>query len=1529
MHFDRTTRMRIRVRSSTAIHLGALAKPIISMGRMICRANDSVRARVVLILFAELILVWAGLTGNASAGDFVAADRTPWAYFNKNDTNPQPCFTDDTATAQWILSRYLPPTGSWCSTNFSDWAAPWPDTANLTSWYSRCVPPSISQFYGHAEERLMHFNGSSGGNPCAPVSGPYNASGTTRQTFFFCDNSHTITTAPEAGGSSIAVCQSLPTLFEPKKQPRHACSDEGGTLCGDPIDIATGNNILSEVDYVGAGVFPLRFERIYNSQSSTPSHVGAGWLHSYSHKLEIKPLTSISTYVIAWRSDGHAVTFQNFQGSSVGAWHQDSDSVERFNGTSFTDENDNVETYDTSGKLQSVRNRAGAIQTLSYDVTGQLISVTDPDGRQLTFAYNPDGSLATMTDPAGGVYAYGYDGAGNLSSVTYPDSTVRTYIYNEAANTSGANFPSALTGILDESAQRFATFQYDTQERAILSQHSGGADATSVSYNTDGTSTLTDASGTSRTIAFTTLFGVKKISSVSGTACAGCGFKSSYQYSSSNGSLSSTTDFRGIQTQYGYTTDGRLLPNYRAEAANSTIARQVSTTWNAGFRLPASNVESNRTTSFTYDASGNALTRTVTDTSVSPNVSRTWTYTYDSVGRVLTANGPRTDVADVTTYAYYSCTTGYQCGRVHTVTNAAGQVTTYNTYNAYGQPLTITAPNGVVTTLTYDARQRLTSRQTASETTAFDYWPTGLLKKVTLPDASYLFYTYDTAHRLTQVSDALGNAIDYTLDARGNRTAENSYDPANALHRTHTRVFNALNELYQDVNAAGTAAVTTTFGYDNNGNQTSIAAPLSRATSNTYDELNRLKQITDPASGLTRFGYDANDNLTLVTDPRNLTTSYTYTGFGDLKTQMSPDTGTTVNTYDSGGNLSTSTDARGAISTYTYDALNRVTSVAYSLSGTTDQTISFAYDSGTNGLGHLTGASDANHSLGWTYDALGRVTNKSQTIGSVTKAVGYGYSNGNLTSLVTPSGQSIAYGYNANHQITSVSVNGTTVLNSVTYEPLGPTSGWTWGNGTTTARTYDADGKISQIVSSGTKTYSYDDAFRITGITDTSTGAASWTYGYDSLDRITSGVSSSIIRGWTYDANGNRRTETGTAASTYTVSTTNNRITGITGALARTYSYDAVGNTTSYSTVAATYNDAGRLKTLTQGGTTETAVYNALGQRIKISGGTAGTVLYAYDEAGHLLGEYDGTGALIEETVWLGDIPVATLRPNGATVAIYYIHSDQLNTPRQVTRPSDNAQMWTWFSDPFGTDAANANPSGAGTFAYNLRFPGQVFDVQAGLHYNHFRDYDPATGRYVENDPIGQQGGLNTYAYVGGDPADAIDPWGLFKVVVPDICAGQPTFAASVACLSGPNNKLLRQRAQELEALGNRLQNAINATPSCGCKAKLQQLFDNWIVRPSIENSPGGDAEASTRMTWSNGQVVGGDSTFFNEAWLFAPLANGILTPFLHEFSHMTPPVSSVPSDPLLSEQDPNEIATRHYEAMLERALLGRLPLCH
>jgi len=166
-----------------------------------------------------------------------------------------------------------------------------------------------------------------------------------------------------------------------------------------------------------------------------------------------------------------------------------------------------------------------------------------------------------------------------------------------------------------------------------------------------------------------------------------------------------------------------------------------------------------------------------------------------------------------------------------------------------------------------------------------------------------------------------------------------------------------------------------------------------------------------------------------------------------------------------------------------------------------------------------------------------------------------------------------------------------------------------------------------------------------------------------------------------------------------------------------------------------------------------------IGQRVKVSGGTPGTVLYVYDEAGHLIGDYTSTGALVQETVWFRDIPVATIRP-GTPVVVYYVHSDHLNTPRRVTRPSDNKLMWTWYSDPFGTDLPNENPAGGGTFKYNLRFPGQLYDSHAGLNQNYFRDYDPAIGRYVESDPIGLSGGASAYPYAADAPTARTDPTG-------------------------------------------------------------------------------------------------------------------------------------------------------------------------
>lgn len=158
----------------------------------------------------------------------------------------------------------------------------------------------------------------------------------------------------------------------------------------------------------------------------------------------------------------------------------------------------------------------------------------------------------------------------------------------------------------------------------------------------------------------------------------------------------------------------------------------------------------------------------------------------------------------------------------------------------------------------------------------------------------------------------------------------------------------------------------------------------------------------------------------------------------------------------------------------------------------------------------------------------------------------------------------------------------------------------------------------------------------------------------------------------------------------------------------------------------------------------------------------AGTTGYfIYDEAGHVIGEYDANGNPVQEHIYVDDRPVAVSVMSGTTTTLDYVTTDQLDTPRDITDGS-GAVIWSWDSDPFG----NGQPTGSIT--YNLRFPGQYYDVETGHNYNYFRDYDPVTGRYIESDPIGLRGGINTYVYGLGNPIENVDPRGLDIIPIPD-----------------------------------------------------------------------------------------------------------------------------------------------------------------
>ncbi|HEY3700140.1 MAG TPA: DUF6531 domain-containing protein, partial [Spongiibacteraceae bacterium] len=633
------------------------------------------------------------------------------------------------------------------------------------------------------------------------------------------------------GGSGISGTLSCPSGYQlsggqctPNGDPV-GDKNKGGNQCtnliNNPINSGNGNKFQLETDIASIGPSSLSFTRAYNSiLDSQQGVMGSFWRNNYERHITYISRSGVTT-VIVRRGDGRSFYF-TLSGST---WQSDSDISDVLltaspSGWTYKVAADNsIETYNSSGKLISVTSNSGYLQSLTYtdgtagstggyvlDTNGNpttsilpaglLLRVSDSFGRFLSFGYDSKSRLIQVKDPQSQSFLYRYDTLGNLISLTYPDNKIKTYIYNELANTSGALLPNALTGIIDENNSRFAIYKYDAAGRAISTEHAGGIEKATISYslNSNGnvaSATVTDALNTLRTYSFNNVLGVVKNGGVTQPCSFGCGTDSATTYDS-NGNTASKTDFNGNITHYSYDLT-RNLETSRTEAYGTSLSRTITTQWHAVYRLPTLITEPGKTTSFTYDASGNVLTKTMTDTALSK--SRTWSWTYNNVGQVLTADGPRTDVNDVTTYTYYSSASTvagsvHSIGDLATVTNAVGLVTSITNYDLNGRPLSITDPNGVITTLTYWPRGWLKSRTVNGvQTTAYDYDGVGQLLKVTLPDGSSLNYTYDTAHRLTDIADNTGNKVHYTLDAMGNRTREDTQDPSSAILKTRSRVF--------------------------------------------------------------------------------------------------------------------------------------------------------------------------------------------------------------------------------------------------------------------------------------------------------------------------------------------------------------------------------------------------------------------------------------------------------------------------------------------------------------------------------------------------------------------------------------------------------------------------------------------------------------------------------------------------------------------------------------------------------------------
>lgn len=381
--------------------------------------------------------------------------------------------------------------------------------------------------------------------------------------------------------------------------------DSSATL--NPINIATGNKYLNEIDYRGTQDGTLKVRRYYNSFEDLlyiPAQTSNGfnWRSEYDRYLSIE-LGITPPQVIAHRQDGKSFFFKQDNGH----WVADSDVTGALTQSGsewiYEAENNVTENYSSNGFLQSINYLNGNTETIAYDTEERLVSVTDNFGRSLVYTYDGNNRIQTITDPDSEVITYEYNSIANLSKVTYQDSETREYLYEEP------NFNRAITKIIDENSNDFAVYQYDSQGRAISSEIAGGSERFDLVFNADGTTTVTDSLGSTNTYSFENLFGVLRTSDIDGGQCSyGCSSQGDAQTYDANGFLASRTDFEGNITNFINNTRG--LQESRTEAVGSAEERTITTEWHPDFRLPTKITEPGKETLFTYDTQGRLLSRT-------------------------------------------------------------------------------------------------------------------------------------------------------------------------------------------------------------------------------------------------------------------------------------------------------------------------------------------------------------------------------------------------------------------------------------------------------------------------------------------------------------------------------------------------------------------------------------------------------------------------------------------------------------------------------------------------------------------------------------------------------------------------------------------------------------------------------------------------------------------------------------------------------------------------------------------------------
>ena len=569
------------------------------------------------------------------------------------------------------------------------------------------------------------------------------------------------------------------------------------------------------------------------------------------------------------------------------------------------------------------------------------------------------------------------------------------------------------------------------------------------------------------------------------------------------------------------------------------------------------------------------------------------------------------------------------------------------------------------------------------------------------------------------------------------------------LQRTTTYQYDALNRL---ISVTDAAKATTTYGYDNNGNRTSIKDQLGNVTTMVYDAKNRLISKTDPSGNMTKYQYDAKDELIATISPIGRVTSRTYDARGNLASVTDPSSGTVSYAYDNENHLISLTDQRGNTTHFTYDAL-------YRQSGSTDpvgNSSEIAYDANGNVVQKI---DRLGRTTTITYDALNRV----QTINFPDASVSYTYDSAGRTTQVSDSESgSLSRTYDPANRVLSETQAAGTV--QYTYNIAGQKATMTAGNRPVVNYGYDSAGRLSTITQGPEVfTYSYDALSRVSGLARPN--GVPTTYQYDvsgRLAQIQHGVNGAIENlGYSYTPD-SQITSISSVNDAPLQATTGNASTP-----------DPANRIAQFGTDSFTFDQEGQTLTDTNSNTNAGAQYtwDARGRLTQVTLANGQTVNYVYDALGRRISR--SLNSVTTQFLYDGQDVVVDLNPDGSV-------TDYLNGPGidQKLRQSGTTGPLYFLRDHLGSTVGLTNAAGgllerekydsygnsnAGAFTRYL-YTGREFDSATDLYYYRARYYSPQMGRFISGDPLGFLGsGTNLYAYTQNNPIGRTDPSGYYS----------------------------------------------------------------------------------------------------------------------------------------------------------------------